>query len=76
MIRRVDSFGFSHTDKANRLDVGNAVNPVPSEEDKKLVVVKSPNAINPLVYDYSVSTLLSSTCLSMVSLTRLNKKDL
>ncbi|KAL1559345.1 Superoxide dismutase [Salvia divinorum] len=39
--------------KANRLDVGNAVNPVPSEEDKKLVVVKSPNAINPLVYDYS-----------------------
>ncbi|XP_057784182.1 superoxide dismutase [Fe], chloroplastic-like [Salvia miltiorrhiza] len=39
--------------KANRLDVGNAVNPLPSEEDKKLVVVKSPNAINPLVYDYS-----------------------
>ncbi|PIN26917.1 Manganese superoxide dismutase [Handroanthus impetiginosus] len=39
--------------KANRLDVGNAVNPHPSEEDKKLVVVKSPNAINPLVWDYS-----------------------
>ncbi|XP_043717274.1 superoxide dismutase [Fe], chloroplastic isoform X3 [Telopea speciosissima] len=39
--------------KANRLDVGNAVNPCPSEEDKKLVVVKSPNAVNPLVWDYS-----------------------
>jgi hypothetical protein len=42
-------------DKANRLDVGNAVNPCPSEEDKKLVVVKSPNAVNPLVWDYYVS---------------------
>ncbi|XP_015877712.2 superoxide dismutase [Fe], chloroplastic isoform X1 [Ziziphus jujuba] len=39
--------------KANRLDVGNAVNPYPSDEDKKLVVVKSPNAVNPLVWDYS-----------------------
>ncbi|KAF8380631.1 hypothetical protein HHK36_028120 [Tetracentron sinense] len=39
--------------KANRLDVGNAINPCPSEEDKKLVVVKSPNAVNPLVWDYS-----------------------
>ncbi|XP_073305921.1 superoxide dismutase [Fe], chloroplastic-like [Primulina huaijiensis] len=39
--------------KANRLDVGNAVNPRPSDEDKKLVVVKSPNAVNPLVWDYS-----------------------
>ncbi|KAJ4958950.1 hypothetical protein NE237_026061 [Protea cynaroides] len=39
--------------KANRLDVGNAVNPCPSEEDKKLVVVKSPNAVNPLVWDYT-----------------------
>ncbi|KAJ7974857.1 Superoxide dismutase [Quillaja saponaria] len=38
--------------KANRLDVGNAVNPFPSEEDKKLIVVKSPNAVNPLVWDY------------------------
>ncbi|XP_050221668.1 superoxide dismutase [Fe], chloroplastic [Mercurialis annua] len=38
--------------KANRLDVENAVNPRPSEEDKKLVVVKSPNAVNPLVWDY------------------------
>nr|ARX97647.1 iron superoxide dismutase [Kandelia obovata]ARX97650.1 iron superoxide dismutase 3 [Kandelia obovata] len=38
--------------KANRLDVGNAVNPRPSDEDKKLVVVKSPNAVNPLVWDY------------------------
>ncbi|KAK6135575.1 hypothetical protein DH2020_030683 [Rehmannia glutinosa] len=39
--------------KANRLNVGNAVNPLPSDEDKKLVVVKSPNAVNPLVWDYS-----------------------
>ncbi|KAL5724100.1 superoxide dismutase [Ranunculus cassubicifolius] len=39
--------------KANRLDVGNAINPRPSEEDKKLVIVKSPNAVNPLVWDYS-----------------------
>lgn len=39
--------------KASRLDVGNAVNPRPSDEDKKLVVVKSPNAVNPLVWDYS-----------------------
>ncbi|XP_007038206.2 PREDICTED: superoxide dismutase [Fe], chloroplastic isoform X1 [Theobroma cacao] len=38
--------------KANRLDVENAVNPWPSEKDKKLVVVKSPNAVNPLVWDY------------------------
>lgn len=38
--------------KANKLNVGNAVNPVPSDEDKKLVVVKSPNAVNPLVWDY------------------------
>lgn len=44
-------------DKANRLDVGNAENPRPSDEDKKLVVVKSPNAVNPLVWDYSVSIL-------------------
>ncbi|GMP23781.1 hypothetical protein CsSME_00001256 [Camellia sinensis var. sinensis] len=43
------------TYKANRLDVGNAVNPLPSEEDKKLVVVKSPNAVNPLVWDYTIS---------------------
>ncbi|XP_028068312.1 superoxide dismutase [Fe], chloroplastic-like isoform X2 [Camellia sinensis] len=41
------------TYKANRLDVGNAVNPLPSDEDKKLVVVKSPNAVNPLVWDYT-----------------------
>ncbi|XP_059666892.1 superoxide dismutase [Fe], chloroplastic-like [Cornus florida] len=39
--------------KANRLDVENAVNPRPSDEDKKLVVVTSPNAMNPLVWDYS-----------------------
>lgn len=43
-------------DKANRLNVDNAENPLPSEEDKKLVVVKSPNAVNPLVWDYFVST--------------------
>ncbi|KAL9372967.1 hypothetical protein Peur_035211 [Populus x canadensis] len=29
------------------LDAGNAVNPRPSEEDKKLVVVKSPSAVKP-----------------------------
>lgn len=39
--------------KSNRLDVENAVNPRPSDEDKKLIVVKSPNAVNPLVWDYS-----------------------
>ncbi|KAK4489358.1 hypothetical protein RD792_005165 [Penstemon davidsonii] len=39
--------------KANRLGVGNSVNPRPSEEDKKLEIVKSPNAVNPLVWDYS-----------------------
>eukprot|EP00262_Sarcandra_glabra_P010597 TRINITY_DN25895_c0_g1_i1.p1 TRINITY_DN25895_c0_g1~~TRINITY_DN25895_c0_g1_i1.p1 ORF type:complete len:307 (-),score=64.52 TRINITY_DN25895_c0_g1_i1:300-1220(-) len=39
--------------KANRLDVGNAVNPCPSEDDNKLAVSKSPNAVNPLVWDYS-----------------------
>ncbi|XP_028791175.1 superoxide dismutase [Fe], chloroplastic [Neltuma alba] len=38
--------------KANRLNVGNAVNPRPSEEDKKLVIVKSSNAVNPLIWDY------------------------
>ncbi|KAL6008547.1 Superoxide dismutase [Asimina triloba] len=38
--------------KANRLDVENAVNPCPSE-DNKLVVTRSPNAMNPLVWDYS-----------------------
>lgn len=39
--------------KANRLEVANAVNPLPKEEDKKLVIVKTPNAVNPLVWDYS-----------------------
>ncbi|KAL8130707.1 hypothetical protein V2J09_019862 [Rumex salicifolius] len=39
--------------KANRLNVENAINPRPSDEDKKLVVVKSPNAVNPLLWDYS-----------------------
>ena len=47
-------------DKANRLDVENAVNPWPSEKDKKLVVVKSPNAVNPLVWDYFVSIFLAT----------------
>ncbi|VVB15605.1 unnamed protein product [Arabis nemorensis] len=39
--------------KANRLDVANAVNPLPKEEDKKIVIVKTPNAVNPLLWDYS-----------------------
>ncbi|KAF5456198.1 hypothetical protein F2P56_025705 [Juglans regia] len=39
--------------KANRLEVGNAVNPRPSNDDKRLVIVKSPNAVNPLAWDYS-----------------------
>ncbi|WOL04559.1 iron superoxide dismutase [Canna indica] len=39
--------------KANKLDVGNAVNPCPSEKDNKLIVLKSPNAVNPFVWDYS-----------------------
>lgn len=47
--------GYTDADKANRLDVANAVNPLPKEEDKKLVIVKTPNAVNPLVWDYSVS---------------------
>ncbi|XP_030492146.1 superoxide dismutase [Fe], chloroplastic [Cannabis sativa] len=38
--------------KTNTLDVGNAENPKPTEQDKKLVIVKSPNAVNPLVWDY------------------------
>ncbi|XP_058724395.1 superoxide dismutase [Fe], chloroplastic [Vicia villosa] len=38
--------------KENRLDVGNAVNPLATEEDKKLVVLKSPNAVNPLVWSH------------------------
>lgn len=50
--------GLCFSDKANRLNVGNAVNPRPSEEDKKLVIVKSPNAVNPLLWDYSVSQKL------------------
>ncbi|XP_042432072.1 superoxide dismutase [Fe], chloroplastic-like [Zingiber officinale] len=39
--------------KANKLDVGNAVNPCPSEKDNRLVVLKSPNAINPLIWNYA-----------------------
>lgn len=56
-----DNLTFPYADKANRLDVENSTNPRPSDEDKKLVVVKSPNAINPLVWDYSVSTVSSSS---------------
>ncbi|MQL87374.1 hypothetical protein Taro_019917 [Colocasia esculenta] len=41
--------------KANKLDVGNAVNPCPTENEYKLVIEKTPNAVNPLVWDYSVS---------------------
>lgn len=49
---------FTHfVDKANRLNVGNTSNPHPTDEDKKLVVVKTPNAVNPLVWDYSVSKI-------------------
>ncbi|KAK1285260.1 hypothetical protein QJS10_CPB20g01329 [Acorus calamus] len=39
--------------KANRLEVGNAINPRPSEKDNKLIVARTPNAVNPLVWDYS-----------------------
>ncbi|KAK1261874.1 hypothetical protein QJS04_geneDACA008718 [Acorus gramineus] len=39
--------------KANRLEVGNALNPRPSEKDNKLIVARTPNAVNPLVWDYS-----------------------
>ncbi|KAJ1389058.1 Manganese/iron superoxide dismutase [Sesbania bispinosa] len=38
--------------KESRLDVGNAANPLRTDEDKKLVVVKTPNAVNPLVWGY------------------------
>ncbi|KAK2400395.1 Fe superoxide dismutase [Trifolium repens] len=38
--------------KESRLDVGNAINPLATEEDKKLVVLKSPNAVNPLVWNH------------------------
>ncbi|XP_065872015.1 superoxide dismutase [Fe], chloroplastic isoform X2 [Euphorbia lathyris] len=38
--------------KVSRLEVENAVNPRPTEEDKKLIIVKSPNAVNPLVWSH------------------------
>ncbi|XP_020520111.1 superoxide dismutase [Fe], chloroplastic isoform X1 [Amborella trichopoda] len=41
------------TYKANKLNVDNAVNPRPSENDYKIVVARTPNAVNPLVWDYS-----------------------
>ena len=44
-------------DKASKLDAANAANPPPSDEDNKLVVLKSPNAVNPLVWGgYYVSS--------------------
>nr|CAD1830032.1 unnamed protein product [Ananas comosus var. bracteatus] len=49
--------------KANKLEVGNAVNPCPSEKDNKLVVAKTPNAVNPLLWDYSVSLRNTAVCL-------------
>lgn len=55
LLTYISFWGFIDADKANRLDVANAVNPLPKEEDKKLVIVKTPNAVNPLVWDYSVS---------------------
>ncbi|KAK7278564.1 hypothetical protein RJT34_23596 [Clitoria ternatea] len=36
--------------KASKLDVGSAENPPSSDEDSKLVLLKSPNAVNPLVW--------------------------
>lgn len=57
-----NSFSAS-LDKANRLEVGNAVNPCPSEKDNKLVVAKTPNAVNPLLWDYSVSLRNTAVCL-------------
>ena len=45
---------FCFLDKDNTVD-----HPRPSEKDKKLVILKSPNAVNPLVWDYAVSTASS-----------------
>ncbi|XP_027937388.1 superoxide dismutase [Fe], chloroplastic isoform X3 [Vigna unguiculata] len=36
--------------KASKLDGENAANPPSADEDNKLVVIKSPNAVNPLVW--------------------------
>nr|GEY00947.1 methyltransferase-like protein 17, mitochondrial [Tanacetum cinerariifolium] len=44
-----------------KLDIPNARNPHPSEEDKKLVVVKIPNAVNPLVWEYHMSGSMHTT---------------
>ncbi|KAJ8448340.1 hypothetical protein Cgig2_021968 [Carnegiea gigantea] len=45
-------------DKSETLDVGNAVNPKASDDDKKLAVIKTPNAVNPLVWnDYPLLTI-------------------
>lgn len=44
--------------KSETLDVGNAVNPKASDDDQKLAVVKTPNAVNPLVWnDYPLLTI-------------------
>lgn len=44
--------------KSETLDVGNAVNPKASDNDQKLAVVKTPNAVNPLVWnDYPLLTI-------------------
>lgn len=44
--------------KSESLDVGNAVNPKPSDDDKKLAIVKTPNAVTPLVFnDYPLLTI-------------------
>lgn len=40
--------------KANKLNVESVVNPLPSEKNNKLVVAMTPNAVNPLVWDYSI----------------------
>ncbi|CAF2319775.1 unnamed protein product, partial [Brassica napus] len=61
--------------KANRLDVANAINPLPTEEDKKLVIVKTPNAVNPLVWDYSVNLESSgSQCSSCCCVSAQNRR--
>ncbi|KAL5565510.1 hypothetical protein UlMin_028674 [Ulmus minor] len=54
--------------KRNRLDVENAVNPNPSEQDKKLAIVKSPNVINPLVWDIFASIFSTETFLPLLTI--------
>jgi hypothetical protein len=52
--------------KVHRLGVGNDINPRPSEKDKRLVVVKTPNAVNPLVWGYYVSQTFSTEALYLI----------